>query len=158
MEVMFQFCGLLMKEAHFGFRHLLSVYKRLKTTLNPYQKTVAGKKLLHIKALEVLKAGAVDNPPGNVEPGLNMEILNLTRDNLQFLRDQLTTKDDQIKALLEELTAKNNQLSDLNDKLNQALINASQANFITATNQKALEVKPIEAPIKKSLWDRIRGR
>lgn len=31
MEVMFQFCGLLMKEAHFGFRHLLSVYKRLKS-------------------------------------------------------------------------------------------------------------------------------
>lgn len=131
-----------------------AIYKRLKTTLNPYQKTVAGKKLLHIKALEVLKAGAVDNPPGNVEPGLNMEILNLTRDNLQLLRDQLTTKDDQIKALLEELTAKNNQLSDLNDKLNQALINASQANYITATQQKAIEA--IE--VKKSLWDRIRGK
>ena len=29
MQLMFPFCSLLMKEAHFGFRHLLSVYKRL---------------------------------------------------------------------------------------------------------------------------------
>lgn len=36
MEVIFQFCSLLMKEAHFGLRHLLSVYKRLKTKVSKH--------------------------------------------------------------------------------------------------------------------------
>lgn len=36
MEVMLPFCCLLKKEAHFDFRHLLSVYKRLKTKVSKH--------------------------------------------------------------------------------------------------------------------------
>ncbi len=107
-----------------------AIYKRLKTTLNPYYKEQGGRKLLHRDALEVLKAPNVK--PGKVEPIYTTGLLNLTRQTIETLQDQLTKKDNQITALLDELTAKNEQIKALNEGLTQALTNASQSNYLAS--------------------------
>lgn len=105
-----------------------AIYKRLKTTLNPYYREHEGRKLLHRDALEALKAPNVDN--AKVEPQLTPGLINLTRQTVEILQDQLTQKDRQISALLEELAAKNEQIKALNSGLNQAITTAGQAQYL----------------------------
>lgn len=109
-----------------------AIYKRLKTTLNPYYKEQDGRKLLHRDAIDIIKSGTAEPQAQKVEAVFNMEMLHLLRQDIETIKEQLTQKDRQINLLMDELTAKNEQIKALNDGLNKALTNASQSNYLAS--------------------------
>ena len=92
-----------------------AIYKRLKTTLNPYYKEQDGRKLLHRDAIDIIKSGTAEPQAQKVEAVFNMEMLHLLRQDIETIKEQLTQKDRQINLLMDELTAKNEQIKALNE-------------------------------------------
>lgn len=110
-----------------------AIYKRLKTSLQPYVKVVDNKKWLHISVIDILNETQVDNMSNNVAQPLNNELLNTLNRTQDILQEQL-------KLLQQQLEVKDMQISELNERLEQALRNSSESHYVLAQHQqKALE-------------------
>lgn len=117
-----------------------TIYKQVDNRLTAYCKTVNGKKVLSTKALELFSVNK------------NSTTVNLT-DN-QFTSQNLTAT---IELLQKQLEIKDKQIQDLSNRLEQALNNQSQSNFITASQTSLLvpaeqnekQLHPESAPQKK---------
>lgn len=131
-----------------------AVYKQLNNSLKPYLIIVEGKKKLKSTVLnsEVEKIVKPLNQPlkqPSIED-LNHSLIETLNKTVALLQEQLQTKDEQIKAL--------------NERLEQALNNTSQSNYIAATAiNEGLPTAAAEeqsnaaedTPQKKSIFQRI---
>jgi len=130
-----------------------AIYKRLNTTLKEYVKLVDNKKYLNIKALDEINIIKFNQPQKkkHVEKGVEkgVELNDKIIKTIELLEKQLEIKDKQLET-------KDKQIQDLNDRLDQALKNASQSNFIAAQEkQKMLSDPEAEKP---SWFKRIFGK
>lgn len=127
-----------------------AVYKRMKTDeFKDLVKLVGKKKLVHISAVELFKNNNTNRKTtennqhySNSQPtSLEVEMLEIMKNNLELLQKQLGVKDKQLEV-------KDKQIQDLNDSLNQALKINSQSNYLMAQEkQKAIDVPEEERKV-----------
>lgn len=115
-----------------------AIYKRLNSTLKPFVKRVERRIYLNAKALDEINIIDFNQPSTKFQPiDSTVETLKTLNKTIELLEKQLEKKDKQIQ--------------DLNDRLDQALKNASQSNFIAAQEKQ----KALEDPEKKSWIKRL---
>ena len=149
-----------------------AVYKRLKTSLQPFTTVVNGKKCLLSTVLELDEAGGLEPFETKVETVVN-PVAGAVDSAIQALQDQLKEKDRQIERLqeesaelrragaekdkfIQEQSAKLSLLLEQSQELqrnNQILLGYSQA------KPKEEEPQAIEPPkeeeVKKGFWRKI---
>lgn len=133
-----------------------AVYKQLNNSLKPYVVEVDGKKKIKSTVFEseVEKVDKPLNQPLN-QPStesLNHNLIETLNKTIELLQSQLQTKDEQIKAL--------------NDRLEQALTNNAQSNYLTATalteglptateeQNSAVDIQPTKTSVLKKIFKR----
>lgn len=130
-----------------------AIYKRLNTTLKPYVKQVENKKYLNVKALDEINIIHFNQPkkkkPVEKTVEKRVELNDKIMKTIELLEKQLEVKDKQLET-------KDKQIQDLNDRLDQALKNASQSNFIAAQEKQKMLEDPTEE--KQSWFKRIFGK
>lgn len=92
-----------------------AVYKKLNNQLSKYVKMVDSKKMLNIQALEDIYGIDVDKKVELVEQPIQ-PIVNLLKENMELLKEQLVEKDKQIDYLNQRL-AENQKLLDQEQQL-----------------------------------------
>jgi len=88
-----------------------NIYKRMKTDLKPYIKLDGNKKTIDTAALKFFQTFE-PQPLQPVEINQNAEII-------EFLKMQLTARDNQIDRLLDHIRDQDERLKESNQKLNQ---------------------------------------
>lgn len=99
-----------------------AVYQRLNKDLNKYVKVIDNKKMLNISVLNEFEVKSIEQA--------NSQELN------NDLTSTLNTLNNVVETLKQQLQVKDEQIKDLNNRLEQALNNQSQDNYIMMAQQQ----------------------
>lgn len=124
-----------------------AVYKKLNKSLQPFQRVLNGKIVLHINALSLFgckpELSRVEQPIDNH----STEVVNALQAQIESLKEQIKVKDGQIS-----------DLSEMNRNAQILLLNQQKLLLPAGAAEAAADLadEPDQRPKKKlSLWDRI---